>query len=217
MNYCPCISIKRFFSISSILLHHNYLFLTYNIVFSKSNSDRYCQQSFYVRKFVVMQESNIIYLEKLQSCTITENGLCHLTFDFLSLLENCALSIIGALFIEEVEDFFNWPELIRFCTVVISTHIFGLILKLFYYQYQHPWTQLSKAYKCMGNVSKAVIGVIVIVIMIAMPLIGYLLSQNSAKFTTASIVLFVLTGLSTLLVSLHFFSKRNNWSYNYSD
>ena len=206
MNYCPCISIKSFFQLVPFYSNISFYFLLILLFSQKVILTCIVNKVFYVRKFVVKQESKIVHLGKQQ--WITENGLCHLTFDFLSLLENCALSIIGALFIEEVEDFFNWPELIRFCTVVIGTHIFGLILKLFYYQYQHPWTQLSKAYKCMGNVSKAVIGVIVIVIMIAMPLTGYLLSQNSAKFTTASIVLFVLTGLSTLLVSLHFLQRE---------
>ena len=128
---------------------------------------------------------------------ITEYGLCHLTFDCLSLIENCALAISGTIFIEEIEEFFNWSSVLTFCTVVIGTHVVGLILKFFYYKQKHPWMQLSRAYKCIGITSKTIIVILTVLILSAMPLIGYLMLQQSAA---ASTILYVLTALSTLLV-----------------
>ena len=130
-------------------------------------------------------------------CVVTEHGLCHLSFDSLSLIENCVLAISGTIFMEEVEEFFDWSSVLEFCTVVIGTHVVGLILKFFYYQHKHPWMQLSRAYKCIGITSKTIIAILTVFILSAMPLIGYLLSPHSAA---ASTILYVLTALSTLLV-----------------
>ena len=145
---------------------------------------------------------------KKQLCVITEHGLCHLAFDSLSLIENCVLAITGTIFIEEVEEFFDWSSVLEFCIVVIGTHVVGLILKFFYYKHKHPWMQLSRAYKCIGITSKTIIVILTVLILVAMPLIGYLLSPHSAA---ASTILYVLTALSTLLVFIiTFFTTFTN-------
>ena len=46
-----------------------------------------------------------------------------------------------------------------FCTVVV-VHLLALILKLFYYKFQHPWMSLSKAIKSLNKIVYAVLGVI---------------------------------------------------------
>ena len=137
-------------------------------------------------------------------CVITEYGFCHLSFDSLSLIENCALAITGTIYIEEVEEFFHWSSVLEFCTVVIGTHVVGLILKFFYYKHKHPWMQLSRAYKCLGITSKTIIAILTVFILSAIPLIGYLLSPHSAA---ASTILYVLTALFTLLVFIITFWK----------
>ena len=141
-------------------------------------------------------------------CVITEHGFCHLSFDSLSLIENCALAITGTIYIEEVEEFFHWSSVLEFCTVVIGTHVVGLILKFFYYKHKHPWMQLSRAYKCIGITSKSITAILTVFILVAMPVIGYLLSPHSAA---ASTILYVLTALSTLLVFIITFLKYFNY------
>ena len=50
--------------------------------------------------------------------------------------------------------------------------ILNVLLKLFYYQYQHPWMKLSPARGTLDKVSKAIIGLIGLTFVVGMPLIS---------------------------------------------
>ena len=49
--------------------------------------------------FCAVENIDNQYDEKRSGCVLTETGKCHLLFDVMSLLENCALSITGAFYI----------------------------------------------------------------------------------------------------------------------
>ena len=136
-----------------------------------------------------------MYSGKNTSCVLTENGFCHLIFDCLSLIENCALAISGAFFIQQTEDFFNQLENVYFCTIVICTHLMGLLMKLFYYQKHHPWMSLSLAYKCLSKVFNTLVAFLGVIILVAMPVIGFALSEEPSSPTTASIILYVVLNI----------------------
>ena len=113
----------------------------------------------------------------------------------MSFVENCTLSITGALYIAEVETDFN-PEL--FYGVILGVHVFGLIMKLVYYQFQHPWMELSEARDCIKRLTYAILAVLVFSI------IGGVLHyateiSNSKKFSE---IVFIVFGLSLILVSI---------------
>ena len=131
---------------------------------------------------------------KISSCVITENGMYHIVFDLMSLLENCLLAGVGAHTISVAEDGFGkWT----FCTTVIGTHFFGLLLKCLYYQYQHPWMSLSDAYKSMKNVLMIILGILGVCLIVAMPLSVHLLEMSSTK----SSIVYTIFALSLIMVS----------------
>merc|ERR1712051_1161102 len=137
--------------------------------------------------------------EKRSGCVLTETGKCHLLFDVTSLLENCALSITGAFYIGKYEKHFD-PLL--FCGIVIGSHIVGLLLKLFYYQFQHPWMTLSDARDCMSKVSKEILFLLAVGIVVGIPYIAYYLSPS-----TTSTLLYILIGFSLFMVTISNYSK----------
>ena len=144
---------------------------------------------------------------KISSCVMTENGLYHIVFDVMSLLENCLLAGVGAHTISVAEDSFRkWT----FCATVIGTHLFGLLLKCLYYQYQHPWMSLSDAYKSLKNILTIIIGILGVCLIVAMPLSVHLLEMSSTK----SSIVYTIFALSLILVSFlnDFFS---NMHYQY--
>ena len=96
----------------------------------------------------------------------------------MSLLENCALSITGAVHIWNFEKDFD-P--FRFNGVVIGVHILGLFLKLMYYQFQHPWMELSDARDCMGKVVKAILFLIATSIVVGIPTGAYMISPSTTS------------------------------------
>ena len=132
----------------------------------------------------------------MPGCVLTENGKCHLVFDVLSLMENCGLLITGAFYLGKYENEFH-PYRFRFCAIVLGTHVFGLLLKFMYYQFQHPWMALSLARDCMGKVSKAIISLLGLCFVIGIPLIAYLVSPSQT-----STVLCILIGFCPLVVSM---------------
>ena len=117
-----------------------------------------------------------------------------------SLLENCALSITGAFYIGKYEK--NFDPLI-FCGIVIGSHIVGLLLKLFYYQYQHPWMTLSDARDCMSKVSKGILFLLAVGIAVGIPCLAYFLSPS-----TTSTLLYILIGFSVFTVTISDYSKH---------
>ena len=127
-------------------------------------------------------------------CVLTENGKCHLLFDLMSLSENCVLLITGAFYIGKYETDFD-PYKYKFCAVVLGTHVFGLLLKFLYYQFQHPWMTLSLAREGMGKVSNAIICLIGVCTVVGVPIIAYLISPS-----TTSTVLYILIGFCTFMV-----------------
>ena len=131
---------------------------------------------------------------KRSGCVLTETGKCHLLFDVTSLLENCALSITGAFYIGKHEK--NFDPLI-FCCIVIGSHIVGLLFKLFYYQFQHPWMTLSEARDCMSKVSKGILFLLAVGIAVGIPCLAYFLSPS-----TASTLLYILIGFSVFTVTI---------------
>ena len=130
---------------------------------------------------------------KISSCVVTENGLYHIVFDVMSLLENCLLAGVGAHTISIAEDGFRkWT----FCTIVIGTNLFGLLLKCLYYQYQHPWMSLSDVYKSMKNVLTIILGILGVCLIAAMPLSVHLLEMSSTK----SSIVYTIFALSLIMV-----------------
>ena len=125
---------------------------------------------------------------------ITDSGKYHITFDVLSLLENCSMTIIGGHFIADEESSFkNWT----FFAAVSGTHLLGLLLKCLYYQHQHPWMSLSEAHKSMGKVMDVLLIILSLFIIAAMPISVHLFDLNS----TYSSLLYTIFGLSLLMVS----------------
>ena len=144
------------------------------------------------------QKTNKIDIEQQgknkKSASITDNGKYHITFDTLSLLENCLLTFIGGHFIVETESSFkNWI----FFAAVAGTHLLGLLLKCLYYQHQHPWMSLSEAHKSMGKVLNVLVTILGLFIIAAMPVSVHLFDLNS----TYSSLLYTIFGLSLLIVS----------------
>ena len=137
---------------------------------------------------------------KKEQCFLTETGICHLLFDVTSLLENCALSITGAFYIGKYEK--NFDPLL-FCGIVIGSHTVGLLLKLFYYQFQHPWMTLSDARDCMSKVSKEILFLLAVGIVVGIPYIAYYLSPS-----TTSTLLYILIGFSLFMVTFSNYSKH---------
>ena len=129
-----------------------------------------------------------------KSAFITDNGKYHITFDVLSFIENCSMTIIGGHFIAEAESSFkNWI----FFAAVSGTHLLGLLLKCLYYQHQHPWMSLSEAHKSMGKVLNVLLIILGFLIIAAMPVSVTLFDLNS----TYSSLLYTIFGLSLLMVS----------------
>ena len=145
--------------------------------------------------FTQIEKDNFIDRKERKNIILTENGKCHLLFDFLSLLENCLLSVIGSIYIAEVEDSFV-PS--RFYGIVIGTHVLGLLLKFGYYRYQHPWMALSPAHYCMDNLSKTFILLFGVSFMVGMPIIGHLYVES----VTTSTILYISTGFCAFWVSI---------------
>merc|ERR1739838_595699 len=112
----------------------------------------------------------------------------------MSLSENCVLLITGAFYIGKYEKDLD-PYKYKFCAVVLGTHVFGLLLKFLYYQFQHPWMTLSLARDCMGKVSKAIISLLGLTFVIGIPLIAYLVSPSQT-----STVLCILIGFCPLVI-----------------
>ena len=144
------------------------------------------------------QETNKIDIERQtknkKSASITDNGKYHITFDTLSLLENCVLTFIGGHFIAEAESSFkNWI----FFAAVAGSHLLGLLLKCLYYQHQHPWMSLSEVHKSMGKVMDVLLIILILFIIAAMPISVHLFDLNS----TYSSLLYTIFGLSLLMVS----------------
>ena len=137
--------------------------------------------------------------EKRSGCVLTETGKCHLLFDVASLLENCALSITGAFYIGKHEK--NFDPLV-FCGIVIGSHIVGLLLKFFYYQFQHPWMTLSDARDCMSKVSKVILSLLAVGIVV-----GILYIAISLYPSTTSTLLYILIGFSVFTVTISDYSK----------
>ena len=149
--------------------------------------------------FCAVENIDNQYDEKRSGCVLTETGKCHLLFDVMSLLENCALSITGAFYIGKYEK--NFDPLL-FCGIVIGSHIVGLLLKLFYYQFQHPWMTLSDARNCMSKVSKGILFLLAVGIVVGIPYIAYYLSPS-----TTSTLLYILIGFSLFMVTISNYSK----------
>jgi hypothetical protein len=133
--------------------------------------------------------------ERRNKVFVTENGKCHLLFDFLSLLENVCLSTIGSIFIAEVEKTF---DLKTFIGILIGTHVLGLLLKFTYYTYQHPWRKLSLAHYCLEKTSKTLILFLGISFIVGMPLIGHFCVES----VTIRTILYTATGFCLFWVSL---------------
>ena len=146
----------------------------------------------------------------MPGCVLTENGKCHLVFDVLSLMENCGLLITGAFYLGKYESDFH-PYRFSFCAIVLGTHVFGLLLKFMYYQFQHPWMVLSLARDCMGKVSKAIISLLGLSFVIGIPIIAYLVSPSQT-----STVLYILIGFCSFMVRTrcknHKKSKNKYWA-----
>ena len=127
---------------------------------------------------------------------ITQNGKYHVIFDILSMLENSAFVFSGSFGIKQIEKSFKME---LFCGVVLGTHLLGLILKAFFYRYQHPWMSLSRAYKGMGLILNMILILLGLMIVISMPLIGYFLVHDE----TTSTIFYILTGLAIALVNFN--------------
>ena len=112
----------------------------------------------------------------------------------MSLIENVVLTIIGGIAISEAENDF---EVWKFFSLVIGIHLLGILMKCLYYSYQHPWMSLSASYKSIKRIVNVVMIILVICIIIAMPLSVHIFELNK-KYST---VLYVLFGLSLIMVS----------------
>ena len=122
----------------------------------------------------------------------------HMFFDILSLIENCVLVTVGARFVSEAEEFFNYG---MFCGIVIGVHLMGLLLKAIFYRYHHPWMSLSATKKALGFWLKIVFAVLGLLALGSLPALGYWLSHGMEKTSTTTIVLYILTAFITLFVS----------------
>ena len=121
-----------------------------------------------------------------------------MVYDILSLMENCVLVTIGAQFVSEAEEFFNFGF---FCGMVIGVHLMGLLLKAIYYRYYHPWMSLSDSKKVLGLTLKIIFSIFALIALGSLPTIGYCLSRDMEKTSTTSTVLYILTAFITFFVS----------------
>jgi len=113
-------------------------------------------------------------------------------------MENCILVTIGAHFVSEAEEFFNFRF---FCGMVIGVHLMGLLVKAIFYRYHHPWMSLSPTKKLLGFWLKIIFVILGLLALGSLPVLGYCLSRYMEKTSTTSIVLYILTALITLFVS----------------
>ena len=156
--------------------------------------DRVKELAYYLMNSFLSDDDDQQNIQKSTGCVLTENGKCHLLFDLMSLSENCVLLITGAFYIGKYETDFD-PYKYQFCAVVLGTHVFGLLLKFLYYQFQHPWMTLSLARDCMGKVSKAIICLLGVCTVVGIPIIAHLISPS-----TTSTVLYILMGFCSFMV-----------------
>ena len=127
-------------------------------------------------------------------CATTRNGRYHILFDSISLLENGLLSFFGGQNIAQNEEDFNKK---LFLATVVGIHLFGLLLKCCYYRYQHPWMSLSMVYKDFGKVLQAIIVLLGLFIIVALPLSVEIFSLSS----TYASVMYTLFGFVVIMVS----------------
>mgnify|MGYP001279419728 FL=1 len=124
----------------------------------------------------------------------TRNERNHITFDSLSLLENCLLSFFGGQNIANVEPTFNtW----LFFGTITGIHLLGLFLKCCYYRYQHPWMSLSMVYKDLSKFVQTILVLLGLSIIVMMNLSVELFSLNS----TYTSIIYTIFGFIVLLVS----------------
>ena len=116
----------------------------------------------------------------------------------MSLIENCVLVTIGAHFVSEAEEFFNFRF---FCGMVIGVHLMGLLVKAIFYRYHHPWMSLSATKRALGFWLKIIFVVLGLLALGSLPALGYCLSHGMEKTSTTTIVLYILTAFITLFVS----------------
>ena len=113
-------------------------------------------------------------------------------------MENCVLVTIGAHFVSEAEEFFNFRF---FCGMVIGVHLMGLLLKAIFYRYHHPWMSLRPTKKALGFWLKIIFAILGLLSLGSLPVLGYWLSHGMEKTSTTTIVLYILTAFITLFVS----------------
>ena len=81
--------------------------------------------------------------------------LAHVMLDFFSLIENIAFVTFGAVYIMDA----NFNKTI-FCSIVLGTHLIGIIVKCSYYKYFHPWMSLSVNQQALGKYFDGIIGIL---------------------------------------------------------
>ena len=72
----------------------------------------------------------------------------------------------------------------------------GLLLKALYYQCYHPWMSVSQAYEGLRIIMNFVMVILVVMVIISMPLLGYFVATDK----TTSTILYILTGLTFAMV-----------------
>ena len=69
----------------------------------------------------------------------------HVIYDFTSLIITVTMIVLGAIFLEEklLERF----EMVLFIIIMVEMLLLGLILKVTYYLYMHPWEDMNPRHK----------------------------------------------------------------------
>ena len=124
---------------------------------------------------------------------VTQNGIYHIVFDLMSLMENFVLAIFGYFHILDKAKIVG-----LICGIILGMQLAGILLKCLYYLYFHPWMNLSKAYKTLQNSVNILFGITIFIALIAMPICGYYVRTMSS---TASNTLYIISGLCISFVS----------------
>ena len=97
-------------------------------------------------------------LSRDENQTTNENVdslIIHMLYDIFSLIENVVFVTLGSAFIMDA----NFNKTI-FCSIVIGTHLLGIIVKCAYYRYVHPWMSLSVNNQALGKYFDGIIGIL---------------------------------------------------------
>ena len=111
--------------------------------------------------------------------------LVHVMSDFFSLIENITFVTLGAAYIMDA----NFNKTI-FCSIVIGTHLLGIIVKCAYYKYFHPWMSLSVNHQALGKYFDWIIGILGITVFVFVMYVSIL-----KKYTGIVVACGLLVGL----------------------